>query len=62
MTKMLTKREREVFALIKEGFSDKEVAEKLGISQYTTSTHVRNICRKVNVKKRTHAIARLLVL
>jgi predicted ATPase/DNA-binding CsgD family transcriptional regulator len=51
----LTNREREVLRLIAEGFSDKEVAERLSISPYTAMRHVANILNKLGLPSRTAA-------
>ena len=57
--KSLTIREREVLHLLAKGMSNKDIAEKLFISTITVKTHVRNIFRKLNVKTRAKAIARI---
>lgn len=51
----LTKREMEVLKLIAEGMYNKEIAEKLMISEKTVKNHVSNIFRKINVSDRTQA-------
>jgi two-component system, NarL family, response regulator NreC len=45
----LTGREREIVQLVAEGQSNKEVAEKLGISVRTAETHRAHILRKLNL-------------
>jgi len=45
----LTKREREIIQLIAEGASNKEVAQKLGVSLRTAETHRANVLRKLNL-------------
>lgn len=45
----LTPREREVFKLVAEGLSNKEIAFRLGISRKTVDTHHSRICRKLGV-------------
>lgn len=45
----LTPREREIVQLIAEGHSNKEVADRLGISVRTAETHRLNVMRKLNV-------------
>ena len=45
----LTKREHEILYLITEAFSNKEIAEKLFISDQTVSVHRKNIMRKLGV-------------
>ena len=51
----LTTREREVLALIAEGQSNKEVANRLGIGVRTIETHRERIMEKLNI----HTIAGL---
>lgn len=51
----LTNREKEVLLLIKEKLTDKEIALKLSISQYTVKSHVRNILSKLEVINRRKA-------
>lgn len=51
----LTRREYEVITLIAEGLNNKEIAEKLYISEKTVKNHVSNIFKKINVSDRTQA-------
>jgi DNA-binding NarL/FixJ family response regulator len=51
----LTRREREVLALIGEGMNNQAIAQKLTISQDTVKTHVRSILEKLGVNDRTQA-------
>jgi DNA-binding NarL/FixJ family response regulator len=51
----LTQREVEVLRLIAQGFENKEIAEKLVISEATTRTHVSNILGKLHLASRTQA-------
>jgi NarL family two-component system response regulator LiaR len=51
----LTQREVEVLRLIAQGFENKEIAEKLVISEATTRTHVSNILSKLHLASRTQA-------
>lgn len=51
----LTNREREVLALVAEGFSDRAIADDLGISPRTAMTHVSNIIKKMKVHSRSAA-------
>ena len=46
----LTKREVEIIKLICEEMSSKEIGDKLFISEFTVTTHRRNILSKVDVK------------
>lgn len=51
----LTERERAVLALLVEGFANKEIADRLSISEKTVKTHVSNILQKLGVADRTQA-------
>ncbi|SHJ54256.1 response regulator [Tepidibacter formicigenes] len=51
----LTKREYEVLSLIAEGLSNKEISEKLFISEKTVKNHVSSILRKLELSDRTQA-------
>lgn len=55
MLESLTKREIEVLKLLTVGMYNKEVAEKLSISERTVKNHVSNIFKKINVTDRTQA-------
>lgn len=52
----LSKREYEVLKEIGLGLSNKEIAEKLFLSESTIKTHVSNVLVKLDAKRRTHAI------
>ena len=52
----LTPREKEVLALLKQGYTNKEIAEKLYISEKTVKSHMNNIFRRFNVSGRLQAI------
>jgi NarL family two-component system response regulator LiaR len=51
----LSQREREVLTLMAEGFSNLQIAERLGIGEKTVKTHVSNVLGKLNVSDRTQA-------
>ncbi|NUW29978.1 AAA family ATPase [Nonomuraea sp. SMC257] len=53
----LTARELEVLALVAEGLTNREIAERLFIAQKTVSVHVSNILGKLDVSTRTQAAA-----
>jgi LuxR family maltose regulon positive regulatory protein len=54
----LTERESEVLRLMANGLSNKEMAERLVLSEGTVKTHVHNIMGKLNAQSRTQAVAR----
>jgi LuxR family transcriptional regulator, maltose regulon positive regulatory protein len=54
----LTSREREVFALIAESKTNKEIAAVLYLSEATVKVHVRHILHKLGVRTRTEAAVR----
>ncbi|MGH2354465.1 MAG: response regulator [Chloroflexota bacterium] len=56
----LTQREREVLQLAADGLSNRQIAEKLVISEKTVKNHVANIFSKLQVNDRTQAILHAL--
>lgn len=51
----LSQREHEVLALMAEGLSNQQIAERLGIGEKTVKTHVSNVLGKLDVSDRTQA-------
>jgi DNA-binding NarL/FixJ family response regulator len=51
----LSDREREILRLISNGSSNREIADKLFITEGTVKNHVTNILSKLNVRDRTQA-------
>lgn len=49
-TAVLSKRERDVFELLGEGFSIREIADKLSLSHKTVETHCGNLKRKLRAE------------
>ena len=55
--RLLTKREREVLALVAEGLSNREIARRLSLSSHTIHRHVANILTKLAQPSRAAAVA-----
>ena len=53
---LLTRRERQILALISTGSSNDEIASALSISTNTVRTHVYNLYRKIHVPNRMQAV------
>jgi LuxR family transcriptional regulator, maltose regulon positive regulatory protein len=51
----VTPREREVLRLLAEGLTNREIAERLVLSEHTVHRHVANILRKLGLPSRTAA-------
>jgi LuxR family maltose regulon positive regulatory protein len=54
----LSAREMDVLMLLEQGCSDKEIAGKLVIASETVHKHLKNIYSKLDVHRRTEAVAR----
>ena len=52
----LTNRESEILALLSEGLSNKEIADRVTISYDTVRAHLRHIYEKLHVRGRTEAV------
>ena len=59
---ILTKREREVFELLLQDKTTKDIASELFISEKTVRNHISNAIQKLGVKGRAQAIVELLRL
>ena len=53
----LTRREKEIIEQLCQGASNKEIAERLFISEKTVKSHLRSIFEKLDVSDRTQAVA-----
>jgi DNA-binding NarL/FixJ family response regulator len=51
----LTRREREILALVSEGYSNRELAKMIWVTEQTVKFHLSNIYRKLEVSNRTEA-------
>ena len=52
----ITPREVQVLQQLAKGFANKEIADVLKISEYTTKDHLKNILAKLRVADRTEAV------
>ncbi len=59
---ILTNREREVFELLVQDKTTKEIAAQLFISEKTVRNHISNVMQKLNVKGRSQAVVELIRL
>jgi DNA-binding NarL/FixJ family response regulator len=57
---LLTRREREIFDLLAQGFTGEEIASRLTLSPETVRTHVRNGMEKLHKHTRTGAVVKAL--
>lgn len=58
--RILTKREKEVFDLLIQANSTKDIAKILKISEKTVRNHISNVIQKLGVKGRSSAVIELL--
>ncbi len=54
--RLLSARQREIMQLISNGFSNKEIANHLGVSTSTAKNHVHQVLKKLNAHRRRDAI------
>jgi DNA-binding NarL/FixJ family response regulator len=54
-TRLFTTREQQVFSLVKQGLSNKEIARALLIAEATVKNHVHHVLEKLQVATRTQA-------
>ena len=57
-----TEREREVLFLLLRGLNNKEISQKLFISNHTTKAHVASIYKKLGVSNRVQAAIKSMKL
>jgi DNA-binding NarL/FixJ family response regulator len=58
----LTPRERDVLALLSDGYGNRVIAERLGLSEHTVKFHLASIYGKLGASTRTEAVRRGLEL
>lgn len=56
----LTVREREVWALVAEGLTNRQIAERLEVGENTVKFHMQNLFLKLDVSNRTEAATRYI--
>lgn len=59
---ILTKRERQIFELLVQDQTTREIATQLEISEKTVRNHISNTIQKLGVTSRTQALIELLRL
>jgi DNA-binding NarL/FixJ family response regulator len=52
----LTKTQRRVYPMLEEALTNKQIAEKLGVSEETARTHVQHILTKLHLKSRSKLV------
>lgn len=52
-----TARENEVLQLISDGLANREIGERLFLSEETVKSHVRHLLAKLQARSRAHAVA-----
>ena len=59
---ILTRREKEVFELLVDNKTTREIANKLDISEKTVRNHISNAMQKLSVSGRAQAVVELIKL
>ena len=57
LTTALTRRERDVLALLADGFTTAEVAEKLYVSEHAVRSRIKSLLQKLDARTREQAVA-----
>jgi len=52
-----TPRENEVLQLVADGLANREIGERLFLSEETVKSHVRHLLAKLHARSRAHAVA-----
>ena len=60
--RVLTSREKEIFTLLTNNKTTKEIAKTLNISEKTVRNHISNTMQKLGVKGRASAVVELIKL
>jgi DNA-binding CsgD family transcriptional regulator len=56
----ITQQQRRVLALLADGLTRAEVADRLGISEHTVIAHIVSARERLNARNTTHAVALFL--
>lgn len=62
MSSILSKREKEVFVLLINGYATREISTRLGISEKTIRNHISNVIQKLDANSRVGAVLELIKL
>ncbi len=62
MGQLITKREKEIFQYLVENKTTNQIATILNISPKTVRNHISNVILKLDVKGRTQAILKLIIM
>ena len=62
MKNIITKREKEIFELLIDNKSTKDISSILNISEKTVRNHISNVMQKLDVINRSNAIIELIKL
>ncbi len=54
----LSRRQRQIMAMVAEGLANKEIAHRLGIAEGTVKAHIHAVFRALGVRNRTEAVVR----
>jgi transcriptional regulator EpsA len=60
--RLLTRRELEILALVRDGLSNAQIGMRLGISPLTAKNHIQGLLRKLGASNRAQAVAHALAL
>jgi DNA-binding CsgD family transcriptional regulator len=59
---VITEREREILVWVRDGLSNQQISEKLGISALTVKNHIQKILRKLGAANRAQAVAMAMTM
>lgn len=60
MHSLLTKREKEIFTMLTQNKTTKQIALELCISEKTVRNHISNVIQKIGVESRIQAVLELI--